>query len=257
MIKKIVILLFILTNILVLKSQDLPPVPNPMRLVNDYANILNTEQIIDLEKKLIDYDDSTSNQICIITTHSIGDYTIEQYADEIGEKWGVGRKGKDNGIVVVIVPKTLTTRGQARISVGYGLEPRIPDATAGQIVDYEMIPSFKQNNYYEGITKAILALQKFSSGEFKPDKYTKERGSSFLSFLPFLIIIIIFILSSIFSKKRGSNINRGGSSSFWLLTGFLGGMSSGRGSSWGGSSGGGFGGFGGGSFGGGGASGSW
>ncbi len=244
-------------------AQDIPARPNPMRLVNDYAKILNDDEISKLEQKLVAYDNSTGTQICIVTTNSIGEMDITQYADEIGMKWGIGQKGQDNGIVIVVLPKTGNTKGQARISVGYGLEAVIPDATAGQIVDYDMIESFKQNKYYEGLDNGINTIQKFASGEFKPGSYKKmhKQNNTFMTIFPIIIIVIVFILMSIISRKKGSHISSGGGGSFWLLTALLmsmGNRGGGSGGDWGGgSSGGDFGGFGGGDFGGGGASGDW
>ena len=244
---------------------QIPPRPNPPVLVNDFANLLSQSERDQLERKLVDFDKSTSVQICIITTYSLGDYGIDQFADELGEKWGVGTKGKDNGVVIVVKPKSQEAKGEARVSVGYGLEGVIPDATAGQIVDYDMIPQFKEHKYFAGLDSATNTIAKFASGEYTPTSYESkhQQKSSWLYLIPFLAIGFIFILMKVLSRRGGSGIsNRGGSndSLFWILTALF--MSGGgRGGSGGGFGGGssdsGFGGFGGGSFGGGGASGSW
>jgi uncharacterized protein len=245
-------------------NAQIPPRPNPPRLVNDFANLLSQEGRNYLERKLVNFDDSTSVQICIVTTFSLGEYGIDQFADELGAKWGVGAKGKDNGIVIVVKPKSKDAKGQARISVGYGLEGVIPDATAGQIVDYEMIPQFNNNKYFDGLDNATNSIIKFASGEYKPGMYKKkfEKKSSWLYLIPIIVIIIIVLLMKASSRKRGTNISSRGSndSLFWILTAlFMGGGGRGGGGfgGGGGSSGGDFGGFGGGDFGGGGASGDW
>lgn len=262
--KSLLTILLVLFSLFQVYGQ-IPPRPEPPKLVNDFANILSVEQRNALEQKLVEFDNTTSVQICIVTTYSIGDYDITQFADELGEKWGVGAKGKDNGVVIVVKPSQGESKGEARISVGYGLEGVIPDATAGQIIDYEMIPQFKKKDYYAGLDSAASAIIKFASGEYKPGVYKKRtpQKSSWLYLIPILIISVVILLMRIASSKGGANIsNRGVSNDglFWILLALF--MSSGgRGGSGGGfgggSSGGGFGGFGGGSFGGGGASGSW
>jgi len=242
---------------------QIPPRPNPPALVNDFANIFSGTERNQLEKKLVDFDNSSSVQICIVTTFSLGEYGIDQFADELGEKWGVGTKGKDNGIVIVVKPKQGDEKGQARISVGYGLEGVIPDASAGQIVDYDMIPQFEKKNYYAGLDSATNSIIKFASGEYTPANYKKkhQKSSSFMFIFAIIIIGVVFLLMTILSKKN-SNISGQGKSNgnglFWMLTMLLMSGGGGRGGGFGGgSSGGDFGGFGGGSFGGGGASGSW
>jgi len=250
-------------------GQSIPEKQSPPRLVNDFANILSPNEIRALETKLVDFNDTTSNQITIVTVKSLGDYTPAMFATEIGLKWKVGQKGFDNGIVLLVKSKQGSKdRGRAYIAVGYGLEPVIPDAIAKRIVDNEMIPYFKQGNYYGGINQATDVLMKFAAGEINADGYGRRTASNgIFSILPFIIIIIIIIM---IRKGNGGSHGIGGrssNSSLWtaLMIGSM--MNSGSHSgSWGGFSGGsggfgggggGFGGFGGGSFGGGGAGGSW
>ncbi len=250
-------------------GQSIPERPSPPRLVNDFANVLSAKQVRALETKLVRFNDTTSNQITIITVKSLGDYTPSMFAYEIGEKWKVGQKGFDNGIVLLVKPKlSASDRGRAYIAVGYGLEPVIPDAIAKRIVDNEMVPYFKQNDYYGGINQATNVLMKFAAGEISKDGYEKKPETpAVFSLLPFIIIFIIIIMI----RRSGGSQGIGGRSSnnsLWtaLLIGSMmnnsshsgswGGFSGGSGG-FGGGGGGGFGGFGGGSFGGGGAGGSW
>ena len=258
-----VALLFILVSVSCFSQ--IPERPMPPRLVNDYANKLSQTQRDLLEQRLVEIDNKTSNQICVVITNSFGEYGIDQFADELGAKWGVGTKGKDNGVVIVVKPKTAATNGEARISVGYGLEGVITDATAGQIVDYDMIPQFKNENYYAGLDSAVNSITKFASGEYTGASYKKmhQKSTGFgLILFPILAIFFIYFLMRISSRRKGANISSSGSGNglFWILTMLM--MGGGRGGGGGdfgggGSSDGGFGGFGGGDFGGGGASGSW
>ena len=251
-------------------GQELPSRPNPPRLVNDFAHILSPQEVSTLENKLVNFNDTTSNQITIITVKTLGDYTPSMFAFEIGEKWKVGQKGFDNGIVLLVKSKLNSgDRGQAYIAVGYGLESVIPDAIAKRIVDTEMLPSFKQGDYYRGIDQATNVLMKFAAGEISKEGYGKQNDKpAVFSLVPFFVIFIIIIL---IRRKGGRSHGIGGRSSggsLWtaLMIGSMlnnsshsgsWGNFSGGSSGFGGGGGGGVGGFGGGSFGGGGAGGSW
>jgi len=249
-----------------LMASDIPPRPNPPRLVNDFAGILTPQQRQSLEYSLRSLNDSTSNQIVVVIVKSLNGLAPNTFATELGQQWQVGQKKFDNGIVVLIRPKYGNSRGRAYIATGYGLESVIPDATAKRIVEFEMIPSFKQGDYYEGIRKATITLMKLSSGEISAKGYNKTHKNTppFAGLIPIFVIILIFILMRV-SNARSYSVGRGTSFfTAFLLGSMLGGSShSGSwndfsgGSSGGGGFGGGFGGFGGGSFGGGGAGGSW
>jgi uncharacterized protein len=255
------LLLFSLSGI----GQDIPEPMSPPRLVNDYAGILNENQVRHLEQKLVRFNDSSSTQIVVVLVKSLNGLTKEEFADQLGKKWGVGQKGKNNGIVVLVKPKYRNEDGKARISVAYGLEGVIPDAIAKRIVDNEMVPYFKAEDYFTGIDKATNTLISLAKGEFTADQYKKNtKGNPFGMLVPIIIIIIIIIFMRGNSGNHYSTGSKG--SSIWtalFLASMLG--NRGGGGSWGdfrsgGGSfggGGGFGGFGGGSFGGGGAGGSW
>jgi uncharacterized protein len=233
-----------------------PPKPNPPRLVNDYTNTLTQEQKDHLENKLVAYDDSTSNQVAVVIISSTNDYPIEDVALSILRTWGVGgQKEKSNGIVLLVAKEDR----KIRIEVGYGLEGAIPDITAKSIIDNEIKPNFKEENYYRGLDEATDAIIKAAAGEYKaPQGYGKSKtpGAGKI----FFTVLLVFILLSIF----GRNNRGGGYASRRGYRGWLGPTmwgsgwgSGGGGGGWSGGGGGGFGGFGGGSGGGGGASGSW
>ena len=246
-------------------AQEIPAPPNPPRLVNDYTGTLTPAQIGSLERKLVLFDDSSSTQIVVVLVKSFGDLTKEEFADQLGDKWGVGRKGKDNGIVVLVKPKYGNVRGDARISIGYGLEGVIPDAISIKIVNNEMIPNFKAGDYYTGLDKATNTLISLAKGEFTADAYKKQTKGSGYGIILIIIGIIIFLRIMGGRNRKYYHSGSTGMSPWAAL--WMGSMLGGRGGggSWGdfqGGSGsfgggGGFGGFGGGSFGGGGAGGSW
>ncbi len=245
-------------NMVSLAAQDFPKRPVPPRIVNDLAGILSDSERQSLERKLVDFNDSTSTQIAVVTVKSLKGYDPADYAVRLLDLWGIGQKGKDNGILILVKPKTADEKGQVAISVGYGLEAVVPDATADMIVRNEMIPSFRENDYYTGIDKATDVLIQLTRREYTADEYSRRRqesGDSGGGFSIIVFIIIIIVIIAIYSgrKGRGRGIrNMSGFPPYWGAGGFGGGR--GGGSS---SGGGGFGGFGGGRGGGGGASGSW
>lgn len=246
-------------------SAQLPTRPYPPRLVNDFAEMLSTAERNQLESKLVDFSRRTTTQIVVVTLNDLHGETPAMAATEIGQEWGVGQKGSDNGIVFLIKNKTGMERGQVFIAPGYGLEGIIPDAIAKRIVDNEVLPNFKAGNYYKGIDDAVTVLMKLSLQEFTASEYeqqTSGEGSPLGIIVPLIVFLIIF--GNIFgraSRMRRSSLGR--SIPFWILLSMLG-SGSRRGGGFGNFSsgsgsfgGGGFGGFGGGSFGGGGAGGSW
>ncbi len=232
----------------------------PQGLVADQAGLLTDREEALLNQKLIQFNQETSNQILIVTILELceGDAAMTAYA--IGEKWGVGQGKLDNGIVVLVKPKTSDSRGQAFIATGYGLEGAIPDATAKVIVENEMIPRFRGENFYAGIDQATTVLMELAAGEYSYKDYQKkDRKGGILSLLPILFFIFIWFMIRYSKTRSYARNNHLGFWAAWALMnsasrshrGSYGNFSSGSGSF------GGFGGFGGGSFGGGGAGGSW
>jgi uncharacterized protein len=225
-------------------------------LVQDFGEMLNAVERNQLEQKLVAYDDSTSVQILVVTFKKLDGYPLELLANEIGEKFGVGQKDKHNGIVIVLSDedRKVTLRG------GYGIQAKMPPTIEKLIIDREMIPEFKNGNYYQGLDNAVNAIQKQLAGQYDAEPKEKDGIGGIITLLSFIFIIVLFIIIASKGGGNGGNRTRRG---FDLGDIIL--MNSGRrswgGGSWGGSGGGfgggGFGGFGGGSFGGGGASGSW
>jgi len=240
-------------------QNGIPDKPATPRLVNDFANILSSDELQNLETKLVAFNDSTSVQIAVITVPSLDGYDKADYAQQIGQKWGVGGSKFNNGFVVLIKPKSAVEKGEAFIATGYGVEQFVPDATAYDIVNNEMIPYFKQNDYFGGINAATDVIMSLVKGEFKAENYGKHKKGSSIGFIIIIIIVIIFLLTR--NNNNNRTINRSGTGGMlffpWMMGG--GGRSGGGGFGSGGSGfgGGGFGGFGGGGFGGGGAGGSW
>ena len=248
-------------------GQDIPVRPDPPKLVNDFAGVLTSEETQLLEQKLVAFNDSTSTQITVVIVKSLNGYDKADFAYRLGQQWGVGQKGKNNGAVILVKPKVGNERGEAFIASGYGLEGAIPDALAKRIVENEMIPDFREDNYYKGLDAAISTMMSLVKGEYTADQYSKRtenKSNQYGIIIPIIITIIVF---TIIRGSRARNMSVGKSLPFWTAFWLLGSMGRGHSGSWGdfssgsggfgGGGGGGFGGFGGGSFGGGGAGGSW
>lgn len=243
-------------------AQDFPERSNT--LVTDYTNTLSSGEKQRLENKLVAFDDSTSIQIAVIMLRSIGDYDVNEYATELGRRWGVGHQGKNNGIVVLVAKDDR----KLSIQTGYGLEGALPDVITQQIRVKEMNPRFREGDFFGGLDAGTDAIIKYTKGEYKADAKRAKRSADGGSPAIIIVIIVVVILLAVFRKGGGGGGGqviggRGSASPFWwLLAGSM--MNSGNrgGGGWGGfsgggGSGGGFGGFGGGSFGGGGSGGSW
>lgn len=263
--KKLLFLLVLSNGFYELKAQTFPE--NQNRLVTDQTHTLTAEQIARLEEKLVAFDDSTSNQIAVVIVKTVGDYDINEYALQLGRKWGVGNKGKNNGVVLLVA------LGDRKISIqtGYGLEGALPDIYTKRIIENDIKPHFKEADYYGGIEAGTDAIISLIKGEYKNDnpkaKSTAAKGGG-AGLIIIIIVIIIFIIGKRGGGGGGGEIISSRGIAEGLLWGMLlgghgqrgnrgGGFGGGFGGSSGGFGGGGFGGFGGGSFGGGGSSGSW
>lgn len=230
-------------------KQDYRP---EVKLVHDFGEILQPSERHALENKLVAYNDSTSVQIVVVTFNSLEGYPINLLASEIGEKWGVGDKELHNGIVIVLSKNDnkVTLRG------GYGIQAKMPVVIEQSIIDQEMIPSFRQGNFYQGLDLAIDAIQLQLAGQYQAKSNNQDTADGFIVFVIIMLVILMIVLSSNGGDNGSSGTRRGR----WrnvIITNT--GSSPWSGGSFGGGFGGsgGFGGFGGGSFGGGGATGSW
>ena len=235
----------------------IPSRPQPQRLVNDLAGLFTPAQTEALERDLVAFDDSTSNQIAVVTVKNLEGCTASEYATRIGLEWGVGSEKFDNGVVLLVKPRTMDSYGEVFIAVGYGLEGAVPDAYAKRIIDNELIPHFSQGDYFGGVEAACEVLMKLASGEISEPREDEE-DPLWAIFAVFIIIFLVIIVIAILvgdTGNGGSTGNGGTGGSGGRRTIYTGPVITGGGRSFGGGFGGGFGGFGGGSFGGGGAGG--
>ena len=258
-------ILLVAFTISAVNAQTLLPRPDPPRLVNDFANILTPSEVQALENKLVAFNDSTSNQIAVVIVDDLQGYDRSDFAYRVARDWGIGQGDFNNGLLVLVKPKTASSSGQVFIATGYGLEGAIPDLACADIIDNEIIPRFRENDYYGGIDAGTNVLMALASGEYSYGDRAGGAPSGAIPGVVIFLIILFFIIIVSAGSSNNKHLRRSGSSNIplWLLMSMMGGGKS-HGGSWGGFSGrsgggggGGFGGFGGGSFGGGGAGGSW
>ena len=256
-------------------AQTFPPLTG--RVV-DQAHLLSPAQVQDITSKSAALEAKTGGQLIVATVNSLEGYPVEDYGYRLGRAWGIGQKGKDNGVILLVAPN----EHKVRIEVGYGATPYLTDAMSGLIIREQITPRFKQGDMGGGIeagTDAIISQMSLSPEQAQKnvaaaEQAQQQRQHSGGNPLPviFWIMVIGFVALSHFRRVVGRRYrSRRGGISPWVLLWGLNELSRGSrggwggGSSWGGGGGGwsggggGFGGFsgGGGSFGGGGASGSW
>ena len=227
---------------------------SPQGYVNDYAQIINPLDKTTIDHLLTELEQKTTAQVAVVTILTTTPETIEGYAVKLFKKWGIGQKGKDNGILFLIAYQDR----RVKIETGYGLEGAVPDVLCQKIINSLVVPAFKSGDYSMGISSGVQAIVGLVAKEYNVqitgqveqdlDSNKSDSNSGQLG-----LLFTLFILFFIFGRIYPFMYRRGGG--YWYSCGGYsgGGFSGGSGGGFGG----GFGGFGGGSSGGGGASGSW
>lgn len=219
-----------------------PESPKPFKYVNDYTNTLTTEQVKNLEAKIVDFSHKTSSEIAIVIVPTTGDYDISSYAFELGDKWGIGKKDINNGILMLIAKNDR----KIFIATGQGLEGALPDATIASIIRNEITPYFKNGDYYQGINNGLSTILAATVGEYKPAPKKSDDIDFFDIFFVLVVFYWLFIVIRDLSSGKAYHAKTRSRRSRGTHTGGFGGFGGGSG-----------GGFGGGGFGGGGAGGGW
>ncbi len=255
------------------ESQEGKVLPRPAQPtpVVDEAGLFSSSvksQLIDTLKALSNYNGS---QVVIVTVNSLNGLDKAEYAYTLGDEWGIGQRDTDNGVVILIKPKTGDSaegRGQVFIAPGRGSEAILTDAFCDNLVQDVMIPKFKENDYEGAVLEVVNIIVPMMRGEYSMEDYLKKKkqedavfawlGSSMCCLWPFIIFFWYYFLRRTYIPKRRRNYMD--SSSSWSRSYYDDDYGSSRSSSsWSSSSsssGGGYS-YGGGSFGGGGAGGSW
>jgi uncharacterized protein len=213
-------------------------VPSYSGFVNDTAGMLSPAYRVALEQDLRAYEASTTNEIAVLTVPTLAGDSIEDFSVRVFEQWGIGKKSQDNGLLLLLVRDDK----KARIEIGYGLEPYITDADAGDIIRNDIAPAFQAGKYDEGVAAAIADVENYLGGNVVAQGSQQGQQDEIGTYIFFSLFIVSIILNILRARRR----KKGLPIPWW----WAGGPPTGG---WGG----GFGGFGGGRSGGGGASGGW
>lgn len=215
--------------------------PQPRGYINDFANLIGAEAESKLSELLSALEEKTTAEMAVVILESIAPYDIELYAVKLFEEWGIGKRGKDNGVLLLVALK----ERKIRIEVGYGLEGALPDALCKQIIEREIVPYFKKGEYEKGILLGVSTIVGLVGKEYgveiKGVKRTLPRAEGapsllelFFSLIIFLLLFRIFGVFGIFffpfGGYRGGYWSSGGGG-FGGLGGFGGGLSGGGGAS--------------------------
>lgn len=160
--------LILFGSVVVFAQSQIPP---PRGHVNDFANIIPDDVEQRLEQKLRDYEVQTTNEIAVVTVESLGGQTIEDYTMRLAEQWKVGKKGKDNGVILLVALK----ERMMRIEVGYGLEEVLSDAKAKLIIERALKPEFQKGNFGGGIEKGVVEIMKAITSPVASEPAAKEQ----------------------------------------------------------------------------------
>ena len=181
------------------RSVAQPEVPKLDQRVTDFTNTMSYTEWNFLETRLKNFEDTTSTQIVILVVGSVGSGSIEDYANKVFEKNGIGQKNKNNGSLIVVAKADR----MVRIEVGYGLEASLTDAICSQIVEKEMKPMFREENYFAGLANGVSAIIKATAGEYTADSRGKEAPLiAGVLVLVFIAVFFIFLLPMIVSRRR-------------------------------------------------------
>jgi len=230
--------------------------PRPVGFVNDFAQVMNGKDAQEIEELSAAVKEKTGAELAVVTVNTFAPYAaIEEFSIALAQEWGVGERGRDNGVLLVLA----VSERKVRIEVGYGLEGAIPDSVAGRILDTAVIPAFRENDFSRGLAQGIRAIAAYVAKEngvsldgfdLPETASAAVRGYAFtyIFLLFFSFFVLMFIITAVFALRRSgrrgfsySPVSPVNSGSFGTGSSF---SSSGRS----------FSGFSGGSFGGGGAS---
>lgn len=231
-------------------AQNLVAVPPLAARVTDLASMLNADQVATLEKQLADYETRTGSQIAILLLNSTEPETIEQYSIRVADAWKLGRKGVDDGVILLVAKENSAASGRLRIETGRGVQGVLTDAQSKRVLQDVIAPRFQQNDFYGGLAAGVSVITALLDKEAfpEPTQGGQAQSNDDFSWSPFILFAILIVITMLRSRGGGRGHSRDdwGNSAGVILGSAIGHELGRR------SSGGGFGGFGGGGFGGGG-----
>lgn len=166
--------------------------------VTDAAGLLSTAEKATLEENLKNYDETTSNQLAILTVRTLSGADIGEVALTAMRTWGVGQKDKNNGALILVSYED----HKIWIATGYGLEGALPDIVVKGIVETDMVPAFRDGKWADGLTAAVTSMQKHIGGEYTAERYAEEASPGIFPWILFIIFIGFNGLASLFAKSK-------------------------------------------------------
>ena len=197
------ILLSILLFVSLLAWADFPEATN--RMVNDFAGVFSAQQVQGMEARLEAFSDSTSNQICVVTISDLEGYEPADYAQRLGQKWGVG-SSKDNGVLILLKPRSATEKYiDVFIATGYGIEGALPDALCKRIINNQMGQFLRQDppDYYGAVEAAVSQIEPVMLGEYNEEMdYGSAEEIDWTDLLILLLFIAVPLLIAFYPTKK-------------------------------------------------------
>jgi len=174
--------------------------PQPQGYVNDFAGVIDVATAAELDRLIRKIETETSAEIAVVTVKSLGGMSVEEYASKLFADWGIGKKSRDNGVLVLVAP----TERRMRIEVGYGLEPILPDALAGRIIREECLPAFRSNQYPKGILQGVQRVARIIERR-EPTTAGRQNSTADQIDAPFVLIPFfgVFIALGAFAAGIG------------------------------------------------------
>ncbi len=207
-----------------LHAQELVAVPPLAAPVTDVAGILKPDQAAALDAKLRAFEQAKGSQVAVLVVPTTQPEDIEQYGIRVAEAWQLGRKGVDDGAILIVAVQDR----RVRIEVGYGLEGALPDATANRIIDEDIVPRFRAGDYYGGISAGVDRMLRVLEGEPLPEPASRSPAHGvpgLFQLLPFLFVAVFVgssVLRSMFGRVGGAFATGGIVGALtWLLVGVL------------------------------------
>ncbi|MGA1840204.1 MAG: TPM domain-containing protein [bacterium] len=191
--------IFFIFNVIFSATFAGQPIPKLIGRINDFADMLTSSEEIELERLLENNERVTSNQIVVVTIETLRGEVLENYSIRLADKWKIGQKGRDNGVILLIVKQ----ERKLRMEVGYGLEGALPDGFCGSIIREKIAPLFKKGSYFLGIKNGLYAIINTTKRKYGYYKTTEHRCNNHLE----MFLLFLFFLA--------------GGLALWMIRGFF------------------------------------
>ena len=173
-------------------AQPPPTLPSPTGRVNDFANVLSDSTERELDSLLSTLERETTAEVAVATVSSLEGMPLEEYANRLFNAWGVGQRGKDNGVLVLVAPSSR----EMRIEVGYGLEGVLPDGLSGQIIRQQFVPAFAKGDYEGGVAAGVTRVAEIVRRNHTltdSERQALSRGADKTIVLPSWVAALLFV----------------------------------------------------------------